>query len=318
MDPHLFLTDLERKPDTLGALADQLERGDLLDQIPEDFDRVLFIGMGSSTYAAGVAAARLRARGVDAVAELASSDLLPSADPRTLVVAISASGGSAETLAAVRPYLGRSTVVSLTNVADSTITVDADHVVEMLAETEQGGVACRSFQHTLALLLALEDRWTDSEPDLVSIIRRTAAASADLLDRRQSWLPEATNLLAGPDGTWIVGPFRRMSSAQQSALMMREGPRRSAVACETGDWSHVDVYLTKTRDYRMLLLPGSAYEEELLNWTREREATVVSVGDDVGGAASIRYPGDDDDDVRLLTEVLVAELVAQRLWAETS
>ncbi len=28
----------------------------------------------------------------------------------------------------------------------------------------------------------------------------------------------------------------------------------------------------------------------------------------------MRYPGDDDDDVRLLTEVLVPELVAARAW----
>ena len=79
----------------------------------------------------------------------------------------------------------------------------------------------------------------------------------------------------------MVAPFRRLGNAQQSALMLREGPRRSAVASETGEWSHVDVYLTKTQDYRMLLMPGSRYESELLRWTRERGTTVVSVGDDV-------------------------------------
>ena len=72
--------------------------------------------MGSSTYAAGVVAAQLRARGVDAVAELASSDLLPPPDPRTLVVAISASGGSRETLSATSPYAGRAPLVAVTNV----------------------------------------------------------------------------------------------------------------------------------------------------------------------------------------------------------
>jgi glutamine---fructose-6-phosphate transaminase (isomerizing) len=317
VDPRLFLTDLERKPEVLGAFADRIEKGDHLTDIPEDFDRVLFLGMGSSTYAAGVAAARLRSRGVDAVAELASSDVLPPADPRTLVVPISASGGSTETLAAVRPYLGRSTVVAITNAPGSRLTEGASHVVEMYAGPEVGGVACRSFQHTLVTLLALEHLWTDSEPDLVSLVRRAGAASADLLDRRDEWLPQVTDLLAGPDGTWVVAPFRRFCSAQQSALMLREGPRRAAVGCETGDWSHVDVYLTKTTDYRLLLFPGSAYEDELLRWTNERAATVVSVGDEVaGGSYALRYPGDDDDDVRLLTEVLVAELVAQRLWAD--
>jgi hypothetical protein len=97
--------------------------------------------------------------------------------------------------------------------------------------------------------------------------------------------------------------------------MLREGPRRAAVACETGDWSHVDVYLTKTLDYRMLLLAGSPWQAELLRWTRERDATVVAVGEDVADArATVRYRHDEDDDVRLLSEVLVAELVAADLW----
>ncbi len=162
----------------------------------------------------------------------------------------------------------------------------------------------------------MEHLWTDSEPDLSDVIRRAATASADLLDRRTEWLPHVTETLSGPDGSWVVAPLRRLCSAQQSALMLREGPRRPAVACETGDWSHVDVYLTKTRDYRMLLFPGSAYEDELLKWTQERGATVLSVGEEVPGSSfALRYSGDDDDDVRLLSEVLVAELVAQRLWA---
>ena len=97
--------------------------------------------------------------------------------------------------------------------------------------------------------------------------------------------------------------------------MLREGPRVPAVGCETGDWSHVDVYLTKSTDYRMLLLAGSRWEPELLRWCSERGSTVVAIGADVPGAAStLRYSGDGDDDVRLLTETLVAELVAAIWW----
>jgi hypothetical protein len=128
--------------------------------------------------------------------------------------------------------------------------------------------------------------------------------------------PEVASLLDGPHGCWVVAPAGRLASAQQSALMLREGPRRPSHACETGDWSHVDVYLTKTLDYRMLLLPGSAHEPELLRWVAERGCTLVAAGGAVPGAAAVlRYPGDDVDDVRLLTETTVAELVAARWWA---
>jgi glucosamine--fructose-6-phosphate aminotransferase (isomerizing) len=99
--------------------------------------------------------------------------------------------------------------------------------------------------------------------------------------------------------------------------MLREGPRRPAVACETGDWSHVDVYLTKSTDYRLMLFAGSRWEDELLRWCAERGSTVVAVGADQPlAAASLRYAGDDNDDVRLLTEVVVAQLLAQSAWAD--
>ena len=96
--------------------------------------------------------------------------------------------------------------------------------------------------------------------------------------------------------------------------MLREGPRLPAVGCETADWSHVDVYLTRSTDYRLVLLAGSRWEPELLDWVGQRGSTLVAVGGEVPGAAvTVRYPHDDVDDVRLLTETLVAELVAARL-----
>jgi len=315
MDASLFVADLEEKPQRLADLAAALRAGDHWGVSSGDADRSwLLLGMGSSAYAAQVAAARLRSHGMRAVAELAATDLLPPVDSRTIVVAITASGGSAETLDAcrrLRAQGGGGRFIAMTNMVDSPVVDLCDDVVPMWAGPEAGGVACRTFQHTLALLLTLE-----RGPDVPSLLDRAAEASAHLLDRRDDWLPAVSEALLGPDGTHVVAPARRLSSAQQSALMLREGPRLPAYACETADWSHVDVYLTRTTDYRMLLLAGSSWEAELIGWVRERGSTVVAVGGDVPGAAvTVRYPHDDDDDVRLLTETLVAELVAARAWA---
>ena len=315
MDAHLFTADLEARPSALGDLQRVLVTDDPWAQVPEEVGQVLFLGMGSSAFAASVAAARLRALGVDAVAELASSELLPPPDPEQLVVAISASGGSRETSDAVAQYAGQSPVMLLTNSAGSALSAAADHTVLLHAGEERGGVSCRSYTHTQALLLALESRLTGADRDLLALLGKVIEASDDLLARRDQWLPATVDLLAGPDLTAVVAPFRRLGNAQQSALMLREGPRRAAIASETAEWSHVDVYLTKTLDYRMLLLPGSRYEDQLLQWTQERGSTVVSVGADIPGAtASVRYRHDDDEDVRTLTELLVAELVAAELW----
>ncbi|GAA4194301.1 SIS domain-containing protein [Streptosporangium oxazolinicum] len=326
MIPELYLADLEAKPAALAALADTLETGDPFAGIPSGIRRVLLLGMGSSRYAARVAALRLRAAGVDAVAEYASAALSYPPGPETLVVAISATGGSRETLDAVARHRGRSFVLALTNSPDSAVTEGADLVVPMVAGEERGGVSCRTFQHTLALLLALGNRLTAPGPagsaggggfgrDVPEVLRRTAEATADLLDRRGEWLEPAAALLDGPHGVYTIAPAEHLSSAEQSALMFREGPRRAADACETGDWAHVDVYLTKTLDYRAILFPGSRYDEQAMDWIRQRGSTVLTVGGDLPGAkSSVRYLHDDDPDVALLTETLVAELVAARWW----
>jgi glucosamine 6-phosphate synthetase-like amidotransferase/phosphosugar isomerase protein len=318
VNPDLFLLDLHRKPESLGALAGHLLRANPWSVLRHTPERVVLLGMGSSAYAAGVAAARMRARGVVAVAELASSDLLPSWGPETLVVAISASGTSRETLDALERLQGRPVKIALTNVPGSPIATRCEHTVLMEAGPEEGGVACRTFQHTLALLLALEAHLTGSplEP-LVSAVDQAAAASADLLSGAEDWLPVVTPLLAGPDGTHLAAPARRLSSALQGALMLREGPRCFAVGCEAGDWAHVDVYLTKNTAYRLLVFAGSSWDDGILEWTRPRKTPVVSVGGAFPDAAYVlRYPHDEVDDVRLLTEVLVPELVAAHLWRE--
>ena len=320
MDPELFGADLAAKPDRLAELAVTLRAADPWAGLGDEPTSWVFLGMGSSHYANQVAAARLRAHGIPAVAELAASDLLPVVGPGTTVVAVSASGGSAETLDAVRRLReagGEGRFVAVTNREETELAALCDDTVDLRAGEERGGVACRSFQHTLALLLALEAELT-GRPDVATLLEQSAEASAYLLDTRDDWLPPVSAAALGPSGTHVVAPARRISSALQSALMLREGPRLPAVGCETADWSHVDVYLTRTTDYRLVLLPGSRWEPELLDWVSRRGSTLVAVGADVPGAAvTVRYPYDDVDDVRLLTETLVLELVAAEAWRST-
>jgi glutamine---fructose-6-phosphate transaminase (isomerizing) len=315
MNPLHFLADLETKPRWLNLLADRFARGNPFAAVPRDVDRVLLLGMGSSRYAASVAATDLRVAGIAAAAEPASVDASWPPDPRTLVVAISATGESAETIDAVERYHGRSPILALVNEPSSTLAGRADLVVEIGAGEEVGGVACRTFQHTALLLRSLESHLTGIDDDLAGLTRKVAHASADLLRSSTTWLPRIAASLAAPTGPYLIAPVERFSSAEQGALMIREGPRRPAAACETGDWSHVDVYLTKTLDYRALLFAGSRWDEQALTWLRKRGATFVAVGADLAGAKHvIRYAGDDDPDVARHAEVLVPELLAATWW----
>jgi glucosamine--fructose-6-phosphate aminotransferase (isomerizing) len=310
-----FLADLETKPRWLNLLADRFAQGNPFAAAPRDIERVLLLGMGSSHYAASVAARDLRVAGIDAVAEPASVDASWPPDARTLVVAISATGESAETLDAVGRYHGRSPVVALVNAPASSLAKLADLVVEMGAGDEAGGVACRSFQHTGLLLRALESHLTGFDEDLAGLTRNVAHASADLLRSSTTWLPRIALTLASPAGVYVLAPAERSSSAEQGALMIREGPRRQAVPCETGDWAHVDVYLTRSLDYRAIVFAGSRWDRQAIDWMAKRRSTFVTVGADLPGAKiAIRYSGDDDPDVARYAEVLVPELLAATWW----
>ncbi len=300
------MADLEAQPAVLLALLDQLPTWP-----PVPAGPIVLTGMGSSFFAAETAARRLRRHGVTAVAELASVEATFPPAPDLTLIAISASGTSAETVSLLRTHHGVSVTIALTNA----VAPSADTVIAMHAGVEAGGVACRTYVHTLIALLTLEEQLTGVDLRLGERVRRSAAAIAYLLDRRDGWLPPTLDALDGTEGLWLLAPAERLGTALQGALTIREGPRRAADGCETGDWNHVDVYLTKTLDYRALMFAGSRFDADAMKWMVERGSHVVTVGAELDGAtASVRYPGDDDPVVALLTEPLIAELVAATWW----
>jgi glutamine---fructose-6-phosphate transaminase (isomerizing) len=307
LHPERFLADVLDQP---RVLAQPVAALGPVEPLARRARRVLFLGMGSSRFAALDAAALLRSHGVDANAELASTGRPqpPAAD--TLVLAISASGESAETVAAMRRHVGTSMVVGVTSRPQSVIGQEAD-VCLPIAPDGPSGVACASYRSTAALLRHVRGLVF---PDALSL-ERAAAASAAIMAGRAGWLPRAVELLAGGP-IHVLAPAERIGSAEQSALMLREVARVPAHACETGDWSHVDVYLTKRPGYRALLLPGSAYEAEVMGWAAERGFPVVVAGGSLPGAAlDIDLPASDDSVIRPLVETHVAELLAAELWA---
>ena len=312
-EPERLLEDVETKPAMLRGLATALRDGTGWPDLGRP-RAVLLLGIGSSRYAAEVAARRMRSQGIAATAESSSiARVTPIADD-TLVVVISAGGSSAETLAAARAVSTSSRVIGLTNAPSSVLAEVVGWAVPMDAGEEVSGVASRTFTATLVRLLELEVLLTGGPGGLGGLadsVDAAAAAIDDLLAQRPAWLGEAVEALVGPDGTWLLAPLERWSSAMQGALMLREVPRRLAVGCETGEWSHVDVYLTLGRDYRALVFAGSPWDAQATEWLRRRQATFWAIGGNLPGAArTLRYAADDDPIVALLAEVTVAELLA--------
>ena len=301
MDTARFIDDLIQTPDRLGDLAIVLDRG--IEPVLNP-GRILLLGMGSSMFAAQTAALEARSLGLSVVAELASTTLLPAPAPDLLVIAVSANGTSAEVLAAAERFLGGLVVV--TNREDSPLAALGDRVVPLSAGPEESGVSCRSFRHTLLVLRALLGLRGAGE-----LARSAAHANAAILDTRKDWLADLAEVMGGPDGTYVLGPADRFASVQQSALMIREVPRRTSFASETGDWAHIDVYLTKPLDYRALLLTGSAWDDQAVEWMTRRGSTLATVGSvHASAVATIDFPGSDDRLTAVLSELMVAELLA--------
>lgn len=314
MNADLFLEDVLAGPETLEHVLTTLGgAGSQLDDLPLDgVRRVRFVGMGSSRYAALGAAALLRAHGIDAHAERASAALLSRPGPDLLAVCISAGGGSPETVAAAERYAeGGARVVAVTNRPSSPLAAAASACVELGAGGEQGGVACRSYTASVAFCLLLAGRLT-GEPTAESL-RAAPGAAASLRDGREAWLEPALDLLGGT--LWCVAPEERLGSAEQGALMLREGPRIPAHPCETGDWSHVDVYLTRRPGYRAILFSGSRFEGSFRAWMERRGGAFLAVGRPVEGATlSVEHHAADDPWQASLAEPIVCELVAAELW----
>ena len=308
MDPGGFLRDIEAVPATLAALANRLRSSDPWEGL-RDREQFLLTGMGSSFYAAQTAAGWLRSAGLSAVAELASQDPATPGGPGTTAVCVSAGGTSPETLDRRARLAPRTRTVALVNSdAAAPLATACDDIVHMDADPEKGGVACRTYRNSLALLLAL------GPSDVAGACDRAATASQALLDDRD-WLDELDAALAGGPATFWIAPSGRIGSAWQSALMMRECPRTLGVGCETGDWSHVDVYLTKTLDYRAVVFTGSPWDEQAAEWMRQRESTVVSIGPTALAVPGERHvPLDLEPLSAMLTEPIAAELLAQRWW----
>jgi fructoselysine-6-P-deglycase FrlB-like protein len=296
--PELFRDDVLATP---GALAMQAPGLESIQGMTERARRVVFLGMGSSRFAALDAAALLRAHGIDANAEYASTGSPQPPAPDTLVVAISATGRTEETVTAMRRHLGTSIVVGVTGVPGSAIGREADACLA-IAPDGPSGVACASHRSTVAVLREVCGLLAPAAAPPAGWRERAAAAIAELLDGREQWVPRTVAQLGGGP-VHVLAPAERLGAAEQSALMLREVPRVPAYACETGDWSHVDVYLTKRRGYRALLLPGSAYEDEVREWQAIRAFTLVTA--DVPGDAGVRP----------LVETLICELLAAELWA---
>jgi len=265
--------------------------------------RFAFAGLGSSRYAGLLAASELRAAGESAWVEYASTGR-PTAPAADLVfVAISASGRTAEVVAAARRHRGRSVVVAVTNDPASSLASEADHVLPLHAGAEGAGIATRTFRATVAVLAMLGGR---SPASLASTVADLAVA----MESAERWVTATADALDGASAIDVLADAGTLGLAHQAALMLREAPRLPAVAHDTGDWLHTAVYLA-IPGHRVLLFPGAFADAEVNATVERRGGMVLPVPQVSTGAGTDVFR-------RAIVESVTVELLATELWRRTT
>ncbi|WP_017615867.1 SIS domain-containing protein [Nocardiopsis salina] len=328
MSAESLSAELAGKPAALTRLAEKFPRWDPYAALPALLEdepvQVRLVGTGAARHACEAAATRLRRAGIGAHADFSSSAEQPPAGEETLVVGVSLGGGQRELATVLDRYVARSPVIVLAPDADTPVARYADLLVPLrTGDAAVSGLGCSAYQHALALLLLLGHRLgapVGGSGNFPGLLRRVSNATQSLLRGAHEWLPEAARLLHSLDGLNLVAPAGRLASAGQGVRVLRQGPVLRAHAAETGEWSHSERYLAAVTDYRAVLFAGSTYDERFAEHLLQLRGSFVAVGPTPGrerlpGASlTVRYPGDSDADVSLLTEPLVAELLASHWW----
>ena len=314
-----LLEDVVAAPDTIARLLDAYaERGGPLDAVPTaplTGARIVFSGLGSSRFAALDAATLLRANGLAAWVEYASTPDPSPPGEDVIFVAISASGRTPEVIDAIERHRGTSLVIGVTNDPAGRVGVDANVVLPLFAGEERSGISCRTFQATNAVLALLAGRLGGGAPRGVDL-HPAIDALARIIGSRSTWVAPAADLFDGGDRIGIIAGALEQGIAEQAALMFREGPRLAAAAHDAGDWLHTAIY-TALPGYRALMFGGTAYDETLVRTIRGRGGEVLAVGDALPGATrAIRAPVTNGP-ARRLTLSTIADLVAAELWARS-
>ena len=225
----------------------------------------------------------------------------PIGDERTLVVAISQSGETTDTLAAAqaaRAFGGR--VLAVTNTQGSLITREADAVLLTKAGPEVGVAATKTFLTQVAALYLLglklaEARSIRPKEELLKIGRGLRQApekveeALTLLEGRV--MGKAVEVFAGARCALFLGRGRLFPAALEGALKLKEISYLPAEGYPSGEMKHGPIALIDEQCPVVALLgeEGTLREKTLSNVeeTVARGARVIAI-DPIGDAAAGR------------------------------
>ena len=312
---HFMLKEIHEQPEAiLAAITGRIHDDEV--RVPEleplapllpSIERVELVACGSAAYASAVASQAMQTwAGLPARWNIGSEFRYdpPPLDERTLVVAVSQSGETADTLAPTR--LARQQgcpVVAVTNTVGSAITREADAVLFLQAGPEIAVVATKTFVTQVATLLLLAAQVAKArgrlqphhEAALVEGLRALPAAAERTIELTEAPAAALARRYVGSRGYMYVGRGATYPVALEGALKLKEVSYVHAEGYAAGELKHGPISLldaqvplvavaTRTSVHDKLvsnLMEGRARDARVLAVATEGDEIMKAVADDI-------------------------------------
>ena len=214
----------------------------------------------------------------------------PVAGGDTLVVAISQSGETADTLAGLR--LARSKflpVVSLVNVVTSTIARESNGVMPLFAGPEIGVASTKAYTaqvvalYLFALQMARAKGLLDEEAERAAVAGVVALPDqvASTLATSEGPVAEAAELFSAADATVFLGRAGEYATALEGALKLKEIAYVHAAGYPAGEFKHGPLAVVTSHLPVVCMCPQDATYDKMLSSLQEvraRHGRIIAVG----------------------------------------
>jgi len=298
---HFMLKEINEQPESLGqAITGRVTREDRihveelagLEAILRTVERVELVACGSAYFAAMIGASAIQDwTGLPARANVGSEFRYapPPLDGRTLVIAVTQSGETADTIAPVRLARQRGCpVVAVTNTVGSAITREADSVLFLQAGPEIAVAASKTFvtQVTTLVILAAaiaKIRGTlpeSSELELGAALRALPAAAARALENASAGSAALARRYVNSRGFMFVGRGSSYPAALEGALKLKEVSYVHAEGYAAGELKHGPISLLDAECPLVAIATRSSVYDKLISNVMEgraRDARVIAI-----------------------------------------
>jgi glucosamine--fructose-6-phosphate aminotransferase (isomerizing) len=311
---HFMLKEIHEQPEALRqCIAGRVTRTDHIwleelegfEETLRTIDRVELIACGTAFYASLVGAAAIQDWvGIPARATVGSEFRYspPPVNERTLVIAVTQSGETADTIAPTRLARQRGApVIAVTNTVGSAITREADRILFLQAGPEIAVAASKTFvaQVTTLVILAAAMAKTrgslgvEHELELGAALHALPASAARALENAEG-IGALARRYVNSRGFMFVGRGASYPAALEGALKLKEVSYVHAEGYAAGELKHGPISLLDAECPLVAVATRSAVYDKLISNVMEgraRDARVIAVATE-GDRAIERYADD--------------------------